>query len=158
MRRPNPPSIEAYLAALDDSQKEALTRVVAAIRKGLPGAEESISYSIPTFKIDGHAVLYCAAFTAHYSIYPATAALVASLGDALAPYGYNGKGTIRFALDGPYRPRSSRASRGCAPPRTPPGNRGGGPRRKSAEPEAGDTDLPDARLRHARRWARHHSV
>jgi len=101
MRRPNPPSIEAYLAALDDSQKEALTRVVAAIRKGLPGAEESISYRIPTFKIDGHAVLYCAAFTAHYSIYPATAALVASLGDALAPYRYNGKGTIRFALDRP---------------------------------------------------------
>ena len=38
---------------------------------------------------------------AHYSVYPATAALVASLGDALAPYEYNGKGTIRFPLDGP---------------------------------------------------------
>jgi uncharacterized protein YdhG (YjbR/CyaY superfamily) len=101
MRLPNPPSIEAYLAALDDSRKAALTRVVAAIRIGLPGAEESISYGIPTFRIGGHAVLYCAAFTAHYSIYPATAALVASLGDALAPGAYNGKGTIRFPLEVP---------------------------------------------------------
>ena len=100
MSRPRTPSIEAYLAALGETQQTALTRVVGAIRAGLPGAEESISYGIPTFKIDGHAVLYCAAFTAHYSVYPATAALVAALGDALASYEYNGKGTIRFPLDG----------------------------------------------------------
>ena len=100
MNRPRMPSIEAYLAALGETQRTALTRVVAAIRAGLPGAEESISYGIPTFKIDGHAVLYCAAFTEHYSVYPATSALVTALGDALAPYEYNGKGTIRFPLDG----------------------------------------------------------
>ena len=94
-------TIEGYVAALGAKQRTALTRVIAAIRKGLPGAAESISYRIPTFKIDGHAVLYCAAFAGHYSIYPATSALVASLGDALTPYEYNGKGTIRFALDSP---------------------------------------------------------
>jgi len=95
------PSIDAYLAALGEAQRTALTRVVGAIRAGLPGAAESISYGIPTFKIDGRAVLYCAAFTAHYSVYPATATLVATLGDALARYEYNGKGTIRFPLDQP---------------------------------------------------------
>jgi len=78
MSRPRQSSIEAYLEALD----------------------ESISYGIPTFKVGGHAVIYCAAFSAHYSVYPATTTLVASLGDALAPYEYNGKGTIRFPLDG----------------------------------------------------------
>jgi uncharacterized protein YdhG (YjbR/CyaY superfamily) len=100
MSRPRPASIEDYLAALDETPRAALTRVVGAIRKGLPRAEESISYGIPTFKIDGHAVIYCAAFAAHYSIYLATTTLVESLGDALAPYEYNGKGTIRFPLDG----------------------------------------------------------
>ena len=100
MSRPRMPSIEAYLAALGEAQRAALTRVVGAIRAGVPGADESISYGIPTFKVDGHAVLYCAAFTAHYSVYPATSTLVAELGDALAPYEYNGKGTIRFPLDG----------------------------------------------------------
>ena len=99
MNRLRMPSIEAYLAALGEAQRAALTRVVAAIRKGLPNAEESISYGIPTFKIDGRAVIYCAAFTGHYAVYPATTTLVAALGDALAPYEYNGKGTIRFPLD-----------------------------------------------------------
>jgi len=100
MSRPRMSSIEDYLAALDEPQRAALTRVIAAIRRGVPGATESISYGIPTFKIDGEAVIFCAAFTAHYSLYPATTALVESLGDALAPYEYNGKGTIRFPLGG----------------------------------------------------------
>ena len=100
MSRPRLSSIEDYLAALDDPQRVALTRVLAAIRRGVPGATESITYGIPTFKIDGHAVIFCAAFTGHYSLYPATATLVATLGDALAPYEYNGKGTIRFPLGG----------------------------------------------------------
>ena len=100
MSRPRMSSIEDYLAALDEPQRAALTRVIAAIRRGVPGATESISYGVPTFKIDGQAVIFCAAFTAHYSLYPATTALVESLGDALAPYEYNGKGTIRFPLGG----------------------------------------------------------
>jgi uncharacterized protein YdhG (YjbR/CyaY superfamily) len=100
MNRPRMPSVEAYLTTLGEAQRAALTRVVAAIRAGLPGAAESISYGIPTFKIDGRAVLYCAAFAGHYSVYPATASLVTALADALAPYEYNGRGTIRFPLDG----------------------------------------------------------
>jgi len=105
MSRPRMPSIEAYLAALGEAQRAALTRVVGAIRAGVPGADESISYGIPTFKVDGHAVLYCAAFTAHYAVYPATSTLVAELGDALAPYEYNGKGTLRLPLDEPVPAR-----------------------------------------------------
>ena len=100
MSRPRMSSIEDYLAALEGPQRAALTRVLGAIRRGVPGATESITYGIPTFKIDGRAVIFCAAFTAHYSLYPATDTLVQSLGDALAPYEYNGKGTIRFPLDG----------------------------------------------------------
>ena len=101
MPRPKVASVDAYLADLGEPQRAALTRVRAAILKGLPGATESISYGIPTFKVDGRMVIYCAAFTEHYSIYPATATLVASLGEALAPHDYNGKGTIRFSLAEP---------------------------------------------------------
>lgn len=101
MARVKADSIDAYVSTLPPDAGRALTEVIAAIRKGVPGAAESISYAIPTFKIDGRPVIYCAAFTAHYSIYPATASLVAALGDALAPYDYNGKGTIRFPLGRP---------------------------------------------------------
>ena len=37
----------------------------------------------------------------HYSIYPANARLVAAFKRELAPYEFNGKGTIRFPLDKP---------------------------------------------------------
>lgn len=86
MSRPTAPSVDAYSAA---------------ILEGLPTAVESISYAIPTFTVGARPVLYCAAFRAHYSVYPATTALITALGDALAPYEYNGTGTIRFPLTGP---------------------------------------------------------
>jgi uncharacterized protein YdhG (YjbR/CyaY superfamily) len=99
MNRPKAASVEAYLAELGEVQRAALARVRGAILKGLPGATESISYGIPAFTVDGSVVLYCAAFSEHYSIYPATATLIEALGEALAPFEYNGKGTIRFPLD-----------------------------------------------------------
>ncbi len=100
-RRPSPPSVEAYLAALPDVSRAALARVRDTIRRALPAVEESISYGIPTFRLHGRAVVYCAAFTAHYSVYPATRFVIDAVGDALAPGDYNGKGTIRFPLDRP---------------------------------------------------------
>jgi len=101
MARATSSSIAAYLAALPADARRVLSQVIDAIRAGAPGADESISYGIPTFKLQGRPVVYCAAFTAHYSVYPATASLIATLGDAVAPYEYNGRGTIRFPLDQP---------------------------------------------------------
>ena len=101
MAREKPDSIDAYVAGLPPQAQRAMTEALQAIRQGVPGAAETISYAVPTFKVDGRSVIYCAAFTAHYSIYPATAALVTALGDRLAPYEYNGKGTIRFPLAQP---------------------------------------------------------
>src|SRR5262249_43818559 len=69
-----------------------------------PDAEESISYQIPTYRLPAGPVLYFAGWKAHYSLYPATARLVAALGDELAPYELS-KGTIRFPLSGPVPPR-----------------------------------------------------
>ncbi|BCS34774.1 hypothetical protein TBR22_A40000 [Luteitalea sp. TBR-22] len=100
MPRPSFDSVEAYLAALPDDSRAVLGRVFAALRKGVPGAEPVISYGIPALRAGGRVVVYCAAFTAHYSVYPATRDLVEALGDALEPYEYNGKGTIRFPLAG----------------------------------------------------------
>jgi uncharacterized protein YdhG (YjbR/CyaY superfamily) len=88
-------SVEDYLAAQPDASREILARVRAAIRKAIPKAEETISYQIPTYKIDGVMAIYFAGWKEHFSIYPATQALLASLGDDLAPYAV-AKGTIRF--------------------------------------------------------------
>ena len=93
-------SVDEYLAAQSDSTRKALERVRRAIRKAIPKAEEVISYQIPTYKLNGGAVIYFAGWKAHYSLYPASAKLVAEFKDELSPYEVR-KGTIRFPLSEP---------------------------------------------------------
>lgn len=90
-------SVDAYIAAQPEDVQAILQRVRGAIRRAMPEAEEAISYQIPAYKLAGHPVLYFAAWKAHFSLYPASAPLVAALKAELAPYALS-KGTIRFPL------------------------------------------------------------
>ena len=90
-------SVNEYIASKPRDVQAILKRVRGAIRKALPAAEEVISYQIPVYKLNGVAVLYFAGWKQHYSLYPATAHLVAAFKDDLAPYKVS-KGTIRFPL------------------------------------------------------------
>lgn len=92
-------TVAAYLAAQPEPARKVLTRVRSVIRKALPKAEESISYKMPTYKLEGVPVLYFAGWKQHFSLYPATAHVIEALGDALAPYRVE-KGTVRFPLAG----------------------------------------------------------
>jgi uncharacterized protein YdhG (YjbR/CyaY superfamily) len=94
-------SVSAYIASQPKGAQALLRKVRAAIRKGLPGIQESISYGMPTYKLDGRAVIYFACWKQHYSIYPANAELVAAFSKELAPYEVGDKGTIRFPLSAP---------------------------------------------------------
>jgi len=93
-------SVSDYIASRPPAVRQTLRRVRAAIRKALPKAVETISYRIPTYRVGGKAVIYFAAWTHHYSIYPATRTLVAALGDELAALKIE-KGTIRLSYDTP---------------------------------------------------------
>jgi uncharacterized protein YdhG (YjbR/CyaY superfamily) len=93
-------SVDEYIATHPDDVQAILERVRSAIRKAVPNAEESISYQIPAYKLDGGAVLYFAGWKRHYSLYPATDRLLEALKDDLAPYEVD-KGTIRFPLSEP---------------------------------------------------------
>lgn len=77
-----------------------LERVRGAIGKAVPGAEECISYQIPAFKCDGRVLLYFAGFKEHYSVYPASDAMVAAFPGELDRYRVS-KGTLRFSLSEP---------------------------------------------------------
>ena len=96
--RTPPRSIDEYIAGFPRDVQVVLERVRNAIRKAVPGAEEAISYGIPTFKLHGRYVLYFAGWKGHYSLYPSTDRLIAAFKDDLAPYEVSGKGTIRFPL------------------------------------------------------------
>lgn len=104
MKKTAAKTVSDYISGFPRPVQTVLKRVRAIIRKSMPGAEEVISYQIPAYKIDGHAVLYFAAWKEHYSIYPSTARLVAAFKDELADY-ERSKGTIRFPLSEPVPAR-----------------------------------------------------
>jgi uncharacterized protein YdhG (YjbR/CyaY superfamily) len=99
MARPDYRSVDDYIAAQPLPTRAALERVRAAIRKALPRATEGISYQIPVYKVDGAMVLYFAGYARHYSIYPATPAVVGALEKELAGL-LHSKATIRFPVGG----------------------------------------------------------
>jgi uncharacterized protein YdhG (YjbR/CyaY superfamily) len=90
-----PKTVEAYFAALPDDQREALQELRESIRSALPHAAEHISYQMPAFKAEGRFVVWYAAFRDHYSMYPASEGVRATLGNDVEKF-LSGKGTIRF--------------------------------------------------------------
>jgi uncharacterized protein YdhG (YjbR/CyaY superfamily) len=93
-------SIDDYLAAQPDAARRVLERLRRTIRAALPGADETISYGIPAYKLHGRVVLYFAGWREHYSLYPSSRQLVEKFKKDLAPYELR-KGTIRIPLDEP---------------------------------------------------------
>jgi uncharacterized protein YdhG (YjbR/CyaY superfamily) len=93
-------SVDDYISAQPEPARVSLKLVRRAIRKALPRAKESISYQMPTYKIDDEAVIYFAGWKKHYSLYPAGPSLVAAFKDDLASCEVN-KSTIRFPISEP---------------------------------------------------------
>ena len=93
-------SVAEYIASQPKAVQGVLKRVRSTIRKAVPGAEEVISYKMPTYKLQGGPVLYFAAWNKHYSLYAATRHVITAFKDELAPYEIH-KGTIRFPLSQP---------------------------------------------------------
>jgi uncharacterized protein YdhG (YjbR/CyaY superfamily) len=93
-------SVDEYIASQPEAVQDVLELVRSSIRKAVPNAEELISYKIPTYKLRGDPVIYFAGWKQHYSLYPATNHVVATLKDDLAAYEVK-KGTIRFPLSQP---------------------------------------------------------
>ena len=60
-------SVDEYIASQPDAVQDVLNRLRNIIRKAVPGAEEVISYKIPTYKLYGSRLLYFAAWRQHYS-------------------------------------------------------------------------------------------
>jgi uncharacterized protein YdhG (YjbR/CyaY superfamily) len=94
-------SVVDYIAAQPKASQRALKSVRNAIRKALPDAEEVISYGIPAYRVHGYVALFFAGWREHYSLYPVTGRLVASLKSSSASYEVNEKGTIKFPLSEP---------------------------------------------------------
>jgi uncharacterized protein YdhG (YjbR/CyaY superfamily) len=96
-----PATVEEYLAGLPLDRRAAVETLRRAARDGAPEAVESIAYGMPALRSHGRQFLVSyAAFKAHYSLFPASEAVIRACGPELTPY-LSGKGTIRFPADRP---------------------------------------------------------
>ena len=97
--RTTPKTVDDYIASFPDSAQACLRKMRATIKRAAPGAQETISYGIPTLKLNG-SLIYFAGFKAHLSIYPITATIRNQFKKELSPY-LSGEGTAKFRLDEP---------------------------------------------------------
>lgn len=93
-------TVAEYIEAFPPDVRAILKKIRAIIRKAAPKAEESITYRIPTYKLNGKGLVYFAAFKSHVSLYPMTGPIRLKFKKELAGL-KGGKGTIQFPLDEP---------------------------------------------------------
>jgi uncharacterized protein YdhG (YjbR/CyaY superfamily) len=89
-------NINEYIYGFPNDVQKILRRIRETIQKVAPKAKETISYQIPTFKLNGNLVHF-AAFKNHIGFYPTSSAIKKFSGE-LTTYNIS-KGTIRFPLD-----------------------------------------------------------
>ncbi len=97
--QPAPQSIDEYIAGFPADVQQILQQIRQTIREAAPGAQEAISYQMPTFKLHGNLVHF-AAFKQHIGFYP-TPSGIDAFKDELAPYA-SSKGAVQFPLGKPF--------------------------------------------------------
>jgi uncharacterized protein YdhG (YjbR/CyaY superfamily) len=89
-------TIDDYIAAFSPEVQDILQKIRLTIHRAARGAQETISYQIPTFKLNGNLVHF-AAFKKHIGFFPPVSG-DAKLMKAVSPYAGE-KGNLRFPLD-----------------------------------------------------------
>lgn len=98
-RRPIIRTIDEYVGAFPPDVQKLLQDVRATIRAAAPEAAETISYSMPTFDLNGRHLVHFAAFKNHIGLYP-TPSGIEAFEEELRPY-KSGKGSLQLPMDRP---------------------------------------------------------
>lgn len=92
-------TIDAYIQTFPKDVQAILEKVRQTIQKAAPDAVETISYRMPTFKLNGKGLVYFAAYEKHIGFYPIPSGMRA-FEKELASY-KQGKGSVQFPIDQP---------------------------------------------------------
>lgn len=91
--------MDEYIAAFPPDIQKILQKIRATIKRAVPEAEETISYKMPTFNLNGHYLVYFSAYKKHIGFYPAPIGNE-EFNEEIATYA-SGRGTLQFPLDQP---------------------------------------------------------
>jgi uncharacterized protein YdhG (YjbR/CyaY superfamily) len=92
--------VDRYLATLDQPKRATLEKLRRTILEILPDAEETVSYGMPAYKVNGKTIAGFAAFKNHVSYLPHSGSVLAVLADDLGSYECT-KGSLHFPVDQP---------------------------------------------------------
>jgi len=92
-------TIDEYIKSFPKDVQPILEKIRQTIRKAAPGSVETISYQMPTFKLNGKGLVYFAGYRNHIGFYPVPSG-VAAFKKELSPY-KQGKGSVQFPIDEP---------------------------------------------------------
>jgi uncharacterized protein YdhG (YjbR/CyaY superfamily) len=93
-----PKTIDECIVMFPQNVQNILKKLRRVIRQSAPGAEETISYGIPTFKLKGY-LAHFAAYKNHLGFYP-TSSGIEAFKKELSSY-KQGRGSVQFPLDKP---------------------------------------------------------
>ncbi|HET7899587.1 MAG TPA: DUF1801 domain-containing protein [Candidatus Nanopelagicales bacterium] len=89
-------TMDEYVDGLPEASAAAVAEIRRRVHEAVPGAEETISYGMPTFTLDGRSFVHVAGWARHVSVYPLPA-LDAALEQEVAPY-RSGASTLKLPL------------------------------------------------------------
>lgn len=92
-------NVDDYIQTFPPDVQTILKKIRATIRRVIPTATETISYQIPTFKVNGRYVVYFSGWKEHVSLYPIPKGSPSF--DKQITHYTSGKGTVKFPLDKP---------------------------------------------------------
>lgn len=90
-------TIDEYLENFSGETRAKLEKIRNTIAGVMPGAEQTIRYAIPTFRLNGKNVIHFGGYTHHISLYP-TSEPIQVFAKELKRY-ETSKGTILFPLN-----------------------------------------------------------
>ena len=92
-------SIDEYIATFPEDVQKIMKQLRESVKAAAPGAEEAISYNMPTFKLNGRYLVYFAGWKTHIAFYGAPRGN-AEFKEDLSAY-ETGAGTLKFPLAEP---------------------------------------------------------
>jgi uncharacterized protein YdhG (YjbR/CyaY superfamily) len=95
----SPTNIKEYISGFPEDVQQILNQVRATIQQAAPDAEESISYGMPAYKLNGKVLVYFAGYKNHIGFYATPTGHIA-FAKELSKY-KQGKGSVQFPIDQP---------------------------------------------------------